>query len=162
MRDFLRDVRYAVRSLTRQPVFTAIAVGTIALGIGANTAIFSVVQAVLRRPLPYDNPDRLVVIWSNLTNRNQAKFPLSPPDLRDFQEQATQFEDLGGVVTFTQTLTGGDGDPEVIDVAGVTPNFLEVLGVRPLLGRGFEASDAEPVAPNTDPAAIPPASVILS
>ena len=162
MVGFLRDLRYAIRSLVRQPAFTAIAVGTIALGIGANTAIFSVVQAVLFRPLPYDSPDRLVVIWSNLTNRNQPKFPLSPPDLRDFQEQATLYEGLGGVVTFTQTLTGGDGDPEVIDVGGTTPNFFEVLGVRPFLGRGFEPADAEPIAPNTNAAAIPPASVILS
>ncbi len=162
MGGFTRDLRYAIRSLIRQPMFTAIAVGTIAIGIGANTAIFSVVQAVLLRPLPYENPDRLVVIWANLTNRNQSKFPLSPPDLRDFREQATQFEGLAGVVTFTQTLTGGDGDPEVIDVAGVTANLHDVLGVRPLLGRGFEPADEEPIAPNTDAAAIPPASVILS
>ena len=112
MVGFLRDLRYAIRSLFRVPGFTVIAIGTIALGIGANTAIFSVVQAVLLRPLPYENPDRLVVIWANLTNRNQPKFPLSPPDLRDLREQATQFEGLGGVVTFTQTLTGGDGDEE--------------------------------------------------
>ncbi len=162
MGGFTRDLRYAIRSLIRQPMFTAIAVGTIAIGIGANTAIFSVVQAVLLRPLPYESPDRLVVIWANLTNRNQSKFPLSPPDLRDFREQATQFESLGGVVTFTQTLTGGDGDPEVIDVAGVTANLHDVLGVRPMLGRGFEPADEEPIVPNTDAAAIPPASVILS
>ncbi len=162
MGGFTRDLRYAIRSLIRQPMFAAIAVGTIAIGIGANTAIFSVVQAVLLRPLPYENPDRLVVIWANLTNRNQPKFPISPPDLRDFREQATQYEGLGGVVTFTQTLTGGDGDPEVIDVAGVTANLHDVLGVRPWLGRGFEPADEEPIAPNTDASAIPPASVILS
>ncbi len=162
MAGLLRDLRYAIRSLLRQPAFTAIAVGTIALGIGANTAIFSVVQAVLLRPLPYEDAEQLVVIWANLTNRNQPKFPLSPPDLRDFQEQATLYQDLGGVITFTQTLTGGDADPEVIDVAGTTANFFDVLGVRPLLGRGFEPSDAEPIAPNTDAASIPAASVILS
>ena len=158
----LRDLRFAIRSLLRVPGFTVIAIGTIAIGIGANTAIFSVVQAVLLRPLPYESPDRLVVIWANLTSRNQPKFPMSPPDLRDFREQATQFEGFGGAVTFTQTLTGGAGDPEVVDVAGVTANLLDVLGVRPLLGRGFEPSDEEPIAPNTDAAAIPPASVILS
>ena len=162
MVGFLRDLRFAIRSLLRVPGFTVIAIGTIAIGIGANTAIFSVVQAVLLRPLLYESPDRLVVIWANLTSRNQPKFPMSPPDLRDFREQATQFEGFGGAVTFTQTLTGGAGDPEVVDVAGVTANLLDVLGVRPLLGRGFEPSDEEPIAPNTDAAAIPPASVILS
>ncbi len=75
------DIRYSLRILFMRPGFTLVAVLTIALGIGANTAIFSVVQAVLRRPLPYENPHRLVVIWANLTNRNQPKFPLSPPDL---------------------------------------------------------------------------------
>lgn len=162
MSEFFRDFRYAVRSLLRRPGFTAIAVGTIALGIGANTAIFSVVRAVLLRPLPYAESDRLVVLWANLTNRNLPKFPVSPPDLRDFQEQTTLYEDLGGVITFTQTLTGGEGDPEVIDVAGTTSNLLSVLGVPTLLGRGFEPADAEPIGPNTNAASIPPASVILS
>ncbi|MFQ5705056.1 MAG: ABC transporter permease [Gemmatimonadales bacterium] len=162
MDDMLRDLRHAIRSLGRHRSFTAIAVGTIALGIGANTAIFSVVRAVLLRPLPYEDPGRLVAVWSNLTNRNQPKFPLSPPDLRDFQEQATTFEDLAGVITFTQTLTGGDSDPEQIDVAGTTPNLLDVLGLHPMIGRGFVAADAEPVGQQTNAAAIPPASVILS
>lgn len=162
MSELMRDLKYAIRSLLRQPAFAAITIGTVALAIGANTAIFSVVQGVLLEPLPYENPGRLVVIWANLTNRDVPKFPVSPPDLRDMQEQGTRFEGLGGVITFTQTLTGGDGEPEIVEVAGTTSNLLEVLGVDPILGRGFEPADADPVPPNTDASAIPPAVVILS
>ena len=162
MGELLRDLRYAVRSLLRQPGFTAITVGTVALAIGANTAIFSVVQGVLLKPLPYEDPGRLVVIWANLTNRDVPKFPVSPPDLRDMEEQGTLFEAMAGVFTFTQSITGGDAEPEVVNVAGTTANFLDVLGVEPILGRGFEAADADPVPPNTDASAIPPAAVILS
>ena len=162
MGDLMRDLKYAIRSLVRQPGFAAITVGTVALAIGANTAIFSVVQGVLLKPLPYEDPGRLVVIWANLTNRDVPKFPVSPPALRDMQEQGTLFEDMGGVITFTQSLTGGDGEPEIIDVAGTTSNLLDVLGVQPILGRGFERADADPLPPNTDPSAIPPAVLILS
>jgi putative ABC transport system permease protein len=162
MGELVRDLRYAVRSLLRQPGFTAITVGTVALAIGANTAIFSVVQGVLLKPLPYHDPGRLVVIWANLTNRDVPKFPISPPDLRDLREQGTLFEEMGGVITFTQSLTGGDVAPEIVDAAGTTANFLDVLGVEPLLGRGFEPADEEPIPPNTDASAIPPAVVILS
>ncbi|KPJ75289.1 MAG: hypothetical protein AMS19_14105 [Gemmatimonas sp. SG8_23] len=162
MGELLRDLRYAVRSLLRQPGFTAITVGTVALAIGANTAIFSVVQGVLLKPLPYEDPGRLVVIWANLTNRDVPKFPVSPPDLRDMEEQGTLFEAMAGVFTFTQSITGGDAEPEVVNVAGTTANFLDVLGIEPILGRGFEAADADPVPPNTDASAIPPAAVILS
>jgi putative ABC transport system permease protein len=162
MGELVRDLRYAVRSLLRQPGFTAITVGTVALAIGANTAIFSVVQGVLLKPLPYEDPGRLVVIWANLTNRDVPKFPVSPPDLRDMQEQGTLFEDMGGVITFTQSLTGGDTEPEIVDAAGTTANFFDVLGIEPVLGRGFEPADADPIPPNTDASAIPPAVVILS
>jgi predicted permease len=162
MGELVRDLRYAVRSLLRQPGFTAITVATVGLAIGANTAIFSVVQGVLLKPLPYEDPGRLVVIWANLTNRDVPKFPVSPPDLRDMQEQGTLFEDMGGVITFTQSLTGGDTEPEIVDVAGTTANFFGVLGVEPVLGRAFESADADPIPPNTDAAAIPPAVVLLS
>ncbi len=162
MGELIRDLKYAVRSLARQPGFTAITVGTVALAIGANTAIFSVVQGVLLKPLPYEDPGELVVIWANLTNRDVAKFPVSPPDLRDIREQGTLFEEMGGVITFTQSLTGGDAEPEIVDVAGTTANLFDVLGVEPFIGRGFEAADADPVPPDTDAAAIPPAVVMLS
>ena len=162
MGELIRDLKYAIRSLARQPGFAGITIGTVALAIGANTAIFSVVQGVLLKPLPYEDPGRLVVIWANLTNRDVPKFPVSPPDLRDMQEQGTLFEDLGGVITFTQSLTGGDGEPEIIDVAGTTSNLLDILGVQPILGRAFEPADADPIPQNTDPSAIPPTAVVLS
>ena len=162
MGELMRDLRYTVRSLLRQPGFTAITVGTIALGIGATTAIFSVVQSVLFEPLPYEESDRLAVIWANLTNRNQPHFNISPLDLRDMQEQSTLFEDLAGVVTRAQTLTGGDGDPEVVDIALTTHNFLNVLGIVPLIGRGFVLEDSDPVSPDANPGEIPPSTVILS
>ena len=162
MDELLRDLKYAVRSLVRQPGFAAIAVGTVALAIGANTAIFSVVQGVLLKPLPYEDPGRLVVIWANLTNRDIPKFPISPPDLRDMREQGTLFESMGGVITFSQSLTGDDTAPEVVEAAGTTANFLDVLGIEPLLGRGFEPADEEPMPPNTDASALPPSVVLLS
>ncbi len=154
----MRDLRYTVRSLLRQPGFAAITVGTIALGIGATTAIFSVVQNVLFEPLPYEESDRLAVIWANLTNRNQPHFNISPPDLRDMQEQSTLFEGLAGVVTRAQTLTDGDGDPEVVDIALTTHNFLNVLGIVPLIGRGFVPEDSDPVSPDANPDEIRPLS----
>lgn len=162
MNTVVSELRLTLRTLRKHAGFSAVAVLTIALGIGANSAIFSVVRAVLLRPLPYDQPDRLVVVWSNLVNRDRPKFPLSPPDVRDLQEQTRLFDDFAGVATFEQTLTGGDGDPERIVVAGVTPNFLDLLGVRPVIGRGFEPADAAPIASGTDPSAIPPAAVLLS
>lgn len=162
MERWIQDVRYAIRTLRRQPAFTAIAVLTIALAIGVNTSIFSVVRGVLLRPLPYDHPDRLVIVWTNLTNRNRPKFPLSPPDLQDLREQTTHFVDFAGITTFQQTLTGAEGAPEQIDVAGITANFLEVLGVRPLLGHSFAAEDDDPLPPNVDPTTVPPPSVLIS
>jgi putative ABC transport system permease protein len=162
MESLFNDVRYAFRTLARSPVFAAIAIITIGLGIGANTAIFSVVNAVLLRPLPYDQPDRLVYVWGELRNRNIEYWPASPFDLTDFREQGTQFEALAGVFTGQSSLTGGDGDPVQVEFGGVTPNFLSVLGVRPAIGRDFVPEDAEPIGQNADPNAVPPAAVLMS
>jgi putative ABC transport system permease protein len=162
MEFLLNDIRYALRTLTRSPAFAAVAVITIALGIGANTAIFSVVNAVLLRPLPYEQPDRLVYVWGELRNRNIEYWPASPFDLRDFREQGTLFESFAGIFTGQTSLTGGDGDPIQVEFAGVTPNFLSVLGVRPAVGRDFVPDDAAPIGDDVDPDAAPPTAVLLS
>ncbi len=162
MESIRKDLRFAIRMMLRTPAFTLIAVLTIGLGIGANTAIFSVVHAVLLKPLPYEDADQLMMVWGNLTNRNRRHWPMSPIDLREFREQTKSFEGFAGIVTFQQTLTGDQGDPVQIDVGGVTPNFNSLMGVKPVLGRDFVPEDATPIAPNTDLSAIPPASVMLS
>ncbi|MGH7471720.1 MAG: ABC transporter permease, partial [Longimicrobiales bacterium] len=162
MDGMIRDVRQAWRAFGRNGAFTAVAVLTIALGIGANTAIFSVVQAVLLRPLPYSEPDRLMMVWAQLTNRNVMHFPESPPDLKDIREQSREFEQVEAVLTFPQTLAGAAHDPEQIDVGLVTVGFLDMLGAQIAHGRHFEADDGSAPAPNTAPQDFPPARVILS
>ena len=150
-----RDVRVAVRGLRRTPGFAAIAVLTIALGIGANTAIFSVVSAVLLRPLPYDAPQELVLVWGEMTRRDVRYFPTSPPDLQDFRAMSTQLESIAGVFTFAQPLLTEDGTAVQLMTAGVTPNFFDVLGVDVVLGRTFNDEDGRFVAP--DPGGAAPA-----
>jgi predicted permease len=150
MESVMKDVALAFRLFARNPAFAAVAVLTIALGIGANTAIFSVVRGVLLRPLPYADPDRLVMVWNELLTRNVRNFPISPPDLKDFREQSTVWEGLEGVFSFPQPLTGGDAEPEQIQVGGVTAGFHALLGVTPVLGRAFTAEDATPPPPQPD------------
>ena len=150
MVTFLRDLKYAGRMMVRNRTFSLIAVLTLACGIGANTAVFSVVQAVLFRPLPYEEPERLVMIWGNLTARDQDHFPVSPIDLEDYAENTTQFDGFVGVTSFEQTLTGADREPEQLSVAFVTDNFDEVLGVRPILGRPLGAEDSVPFSDDVE------------
>jgi putative ABC transport system permease protein len=161
MEQLWRDVRYAVRSLINNPGFAAVAIVTIALGVGANTAIFSVVRAVLLRPLPYDDPDRLVMVWGELQARNMPYWPHSPPDFRDYREQTELFEDVAGVFTFRQPLTG-EGDPVQITVGGVTESFFRLLGVSPSMGRDFIPDDVIPPDPDAQAGSQPPGIVILS
>jgi hypothetical protein len=119
-----KDLSYAIRSLLKSPAFALTAVVTIALGIGASTAIFSVVNAVLLRPLPYRDADRLVLLWSDLRARNVKDFPISPGDLPDIRAGGTLFEGFAGVGTFRQPLTEDNVEPEQVRVAGVTPNIF--------------------------------------
>ena len=138
-----KDIRYAARALLRSPGFTAVAVITIGLGIGANTAIFSVVRTVLLQPLPYDEPEELVLLWGEMRNRGVTHFPMSPPDFRRYREEADALEDLAAVFTFNLSLTG-DGEAVQVSAASVTPNFFEVMGLEPVLGRGFLEEDGFP------------------
>lgn len=137
----LSDLRYAVRTLTRTPGFTAIAVLTIALGIGANTAIFSVVDAVLWRPLPYPQPDRLMMVWVYNPRQGFDKDVASFPTFSDWQRQSRSFEHLAAYSGASVSLTGR-GDPAQLRGARVTPSFFSTLSVRPALGRWFTEQDA--------------------
>jgi predicted permease len=141
----LRDLSLAWRTLRRSPVFTIAAVVTIAVGIGASTAIFSVTNAVLLRPLPYDDPDRLVVMYRDLRNRNNLGMPLSTENFVDIRDGSKgSFEDMAAFRTVRQVLPGADGSPEQIRLAIVTPNFFRLLGHRVALGRDFEETDGIP------------------
>ena len=145
MESIIRDVVFAFRSLRRQPAFAITAVLTIALGIGATAAIFSVVNAVLLRPLPYSEAARLGTIWNDMRNRNVVDFPISPGDFFDLQTQLTQFDDVVGLNTFRPTIGGdGQGDSEQVVGAGATPNIFTVLGHPIHIGRNFAADDAAP------------------
>lgn len=132
----LQDFRYAARALKQNPGFTFIAVLTLALGIGVNCAIFSVVYAVLLRPLPYAKPDRLALIWSTFEKSGVTRAPTSPFLLAEIQHRARLLEDVAGVWATTGAFTGGPG-PEQVKIARVTPNLPALLGIRPALGRLF-------------------------
>ena len=142
---FLRDFSFAWRTLRRSPVFTSAAVATIALGVGASTAIFSVTNAVLLRPLPYDHPDRLVIVYMDLRNRNNFGMPLSTENFFDIRDGSKgSFEDMAAFRTNRQVLPGADGSPEQVRLALVTTNFFRLLGHRVVLGRDFQDTDGMP------------------
>src|SRR6266478_1313145 len=141
----LRDLAFAGRTLRKSPVFTLTAVLTIALGVGASTAIFSVTNAVLLRPLPYKDPGRLVIAASDLRNRNVRDFPFSNEDFIDLREGTKNaFQDLAGVFTFRNILLKEDGTPEQVRSAVVTTNFFRVVGAKIVLGRDFTDADGIP------------------
>jgi putative ABC transport system permease protein len=144
MNTLWNDFRFALRSLRKSPAFALTAVATIALGIGASTAIFSVVNAVLLRPLPYSDQARLVSIWGDLTARNVVDFPMPPGDLYDLRQQGTLFEQTAAIVTFRQPLRNDAGEAELVPAAGVTTNFFQTLGARIVQGRDFQESDGTP------------------
>jgi predicted permease len=135
--SLFQDLRYGARMLVKNPGFTAIAVLTLALGIGANTAMFSVIDAVLIRPLPYKNPARLVMVWESEAGDNAP----DPPTFLAFQRQNHVFEYMAASRVSGFNFTGTER-PERIAGADVTPNFFPLMGVNPLLGRTFSAEDA--------------------
>jgi putative ABC transport system permease protein len=143
VRNFLQDVRYAARLLMRQPGTTGIAIVTLALGIGANTAIFSAVDAVLLRPLPYEEPDRLMMVWEKRPAEGVLDNVVAPADYLDWASMNTVFDSMAGMTTITADLTG-NGEPIRLGAAAVGPSFFDVLRVRPLLGRTFTKDDAVP------------------
>jgi putative ABC transport system permease protein len=140
MESLLQDVRYGLRMLRKSPGFTAVAVVTLALGIGANTAIFSVVNAVLIRPLPYPNANRLVMIWEKRLPDGEQENTTSPATFLNWREHAAVFEQAAACFNWTKVLTGGAA-PERLNVQEVSPNFFALLGVNAGLGRTLLASE---------------------
>jgi putative ABC transport system permease protein len=137
MENLLQDIRYGIRTLGKNPGFTAVAVLTLALGIGANTAIFSVVESVLLRPLPYPQPESLVHIWNTYLPQI-PQIGLSPGDYADWREQNVSFSEMGGYVRITQgfNLTG-EGEPQRVLTSYATASLFPMLGVRVVAGRWF-------------------------
>jgi predicted permease len=157
MESFTHDLAFAFRSLKRQPAFAITAVLTIALGIGATSAIFSVVNAVLLRPLPYNDAARLGTIWSDLRTRNVVDFPLPPGDFFDLRNTTTLFDGFGAVTSFRPTIGGdGQGDAEQVFGAAVTTNLFDLLGHRVLIGRNFVDEDGRPQPAPPQGDALPP------
>src|SRR5687767_9706475 len=133
MRTLFQDIRYGLRVLWQKPGFTAVAVLTLALGIGANTAVFSLVSAVLVRPLKYREAERLVMVWEDGTAAGFSRDVLAVGNYADWRAQNKVFEEMVATDQRTFDLTGEGGEPEKIFGLGVTPNFFPVLGADPQL-----------------------------
>jgi putative ABC transport system permease protein len=139
MGTFLQDLRYGIRMLAKSPGFTALAVITLALGIGANTAIFSVINSVLLRPLPFHEPGRLVALWQ--TESAPGNFPLTGPDYLDWQAQNHTLE-ATSLYSWERTANAsGTGQTEAVSVNSTQANFFDLLGVQPKIGRAFAAGE---------------------
>ena len=136
MGTLVKELRYGIRSLLKHPGFTAIAVITLALGIGANTAMFSVINGVLLRPLPYQDPDRLVTIWEESPERGLFQLPVSYANFRDWQDQNHVFDQISAY-TFTNLNLTGTGEPARLLTVRSSANLFSLVGAAPLLGRGF-------------------------
>ena len=145
MNKLIQDLRYGVRTLLKRPGFSAVAVVTLALGIGASTVIFTVVDAALLRGLPYKQPDRLYHLWERTARQDFSKREFSYPDYQDYQ-QNTVFESLAAY-TGGGAILSGSGEPERVGAPRVSANFFNVLGVDPLLGRTFQAGEDVPNGP---------------
>jgi putative ABC transport system permease protein len=136
MQTFLQDLKYALRMLKKNPAFTTVAILTLAVGIGANSAIFSVVNSVLLRPLPFRQPDQLVRVYSEFPTMKLQKFWLSPPELLDIQREAKSWEAIGAWAPGGQNV-GTESEPLRVTSAAITRSLIDVLGVQPERGRNF-------------------------
>src|SRR5690242_12844838 len=148
MDSLLQDIKYALRGCVRAPGFTLVAVLALALGIGANTAIFSVVNAVLIERLPYSEPDRIVVVWETNARRPGHSNTVAPANFIRWGERATAFEHLAGFAETRMNLTDS-GDPLEVVAQNVTAGYFDVLGVPPIAGRVFtprESADPDSTA----------------
>ena len=140
--DLPRDLRYALRSLRKSPAFTIAAVATLALAIGANTAMFSVLNAVLLRPLPFSSPDQLAMLWTEDPTKNLREGRSALWDVEQWRSQSRSFADMATFDTVLTLLSGSDGVEQIVG-ASISPNLLPLLGVRPVAGRTFSAEEAE-------------------
>ncbi|HEV7683388.1 MAG TPA: ABC transporter permease [Pyrinomonadaceae bacterium] len=143
MDTLLRDIRHGFRSLMKRPAFTVIAIVTLSLGIGANTAIFSTINALLLKPLPFGDLDRIVALWDKVPSRGVERNEVTVADYLDWKAQNTSFEQLGIYRWWSTNLTGSDS-PERVQGFQVTTNFLDIVGVKPILGRNFSAEENQP------------------
>ena len=143
METLIKDIRYGVRGLLKRPGFTVIALITLALGIGANTAIFSVVNAVLLRPLQFRDPEQLVVVWEEASFAGFPTNTPAPANYVDWKNQNQSFVDMAAAASSSFNITG-DGEPERIAANSVNANFFQLFGVQPLLGRGFLPEEDRP------------------
>jgi putative ABC transport system permease protein len=148
MGTLLNDVRFALRTLARRPGFALVAILTLAVGIGANSAVYSIAEAVLLRPLPFREPERLVFVWEQNVIRDRARNVVNPGNYLEWRDRSTVFEDIAAFFPHYDLSLTGDGDPVRLDAAVVTANFFTILGVSPALGRGFSEEDAKPGARN--------------
>ena len=147
VRGLVQDVRYALRGMVKARGLTLVAVGTLALGIGANTAIFSVIDALLLKPLPYADPDRLVMVWQDMRGKNGRSTEwTTPANHFDWKAQKDVFENVTTFRGWNASLSG-EGIPEAFLGEQVTPEYFDVLGGRPALGRIFRPGDGVVSAP---------------
>src|SRR6266700_4431606 len=135
MNGLIQDLRYALRQLRKKPGFTVVAVLTLALGIGATTTIYSIVDSLLFRPLPYPNSPRIVRVWNTFAPRGMMEIPASEPEFLEYR-QSDAFAHFAGFSTGAVTLTGS-GDPLRVAAAWGTSDLFQVMGTEPLLGRVF-------------------------
>src|SRR4051795_9796853 len=144
----ITDLKYALRMLLKTPAFTFIAVITLALGIGANSAIFSVIDTVLLRPLAFPKSDELVMIWSNnLKSEPNGRYTSSFPNFHDYREQSRSFAAMAAYTGAGTVLTGA-GEAKELNGVATDGDFFDVLGVKPMLGRGYTAEESKVGAPN--------------
>ena len=141
--EMFQDLRFGLRMLLKKPGFTLIAVLTMALGIGANTAIFSVVNAVLLNPLPFAEPERLIRIYGHFLSVSQDNMSASVPEFTDYREQTSSFGQIAGYDDFSANLTPKDGEPERVEALAVTPELFSVLKITPQAGRVFLPEEAQ-------------------
>ncbi|PYT06407.1 MAG: ABC transporter permease [Acidobacteria bacterium] len=149
MQTLLQDLRYGLRMLLNKPGFAAVAVITLALGIGANTAIFSVVNAVLLRPLPYREPGKLVRVYTEFPTMNLRKFWMSAPEFLDIQNEADSWESIGSWTMTGRNVATSNDEPVRVTAAIITRSLIDTLGVQPVIGRNFTPEEDRNGGPNT-------------
>src|SRR5205085_7499561 len=143
MNTLLQDLRYGARMLTKKPGFTAVAILTLALGVGANTAMFSIVNSLLLRPLPFKHSERLVRVTSDFTKREARDVGATVPELFDYRDRAGVFEEVSGIYPINVNLTEVD-EPERIEALLVSPGYFSILGADAAVGRTFQPDDYQP------------------
>ena len=144
MRTLIQDIQYGARLLLRTPTFALIAITALTIGIGANTAIFSVINTLLLQPLPYRDAGRLAIIWEHNLPRDRKSNVVGPSNFLHWRDMNQVFDDIAATtITFNVTLTGG-GDPEELQTQSVSADFFQILGVQPAVGRAFSAEEHQP------------------